>query len=117
MQYGRIIDVQILNQSTPGNAAGSYYGSLAGQTAYIDNTNWQNYSASKQVGFGILGAILGSAMNQPANIRIHQKFYLKNNAGEVIERDIIKSDHFHPPKGVCVLIESLTIASEKDCLY
>jgi hypothetical protein len=57
-QYGRVIDVQVVNRSHINTGASANLGAVAGQALYLDNTTWNGYSATAQLGSALLGAVI-----------------------------------------------------------
>lgn len=103
-RVGRIVDVQIVPHGTPGSNVGSALGSATAQAGYIDNTilGSGNYSATGQLGAGILGAIIGSAFDQPAEswYAVHYWINFGNGPREV---PVSSYSPTYAPKGTCVV--------------
>lgn len=114
---GRIMDVQMMNESTPGNYAGSALGGTLGQTLYIDNSSWSNYSATKQVGVGLLGSMVGASLDQRPQISFHHRFYFRNNVGDIVQRDRTSRVTFHPPRGACVDMNTFALERDDCCFF
>ena len=61
--YGVTVDAQTMDQSQPGNVAGSNLGAAVGSAVYVDRAfrgpNY-NYSATANIGAAVLGALIGS---------------------------------------------------------
>ena len=114
-EYGIITDAQTMNRSRAGSTAMSETGSLVGQSAYIDNTSWGSYSALKQVGFGILGGLLGNTMDRPAKISYETRYTIRLLNGEIIEKARYGSSGFYMAPGRCVNAHTLSPVEIKFC--
>ncbi len=113
---GLIIDNQGVNESSPGTTGGAVLGGALAQTAYIDRAiKGGNYSATNQLGLGILGAILGSSIDQKPTAQFHFRYALKTNHGEIRYIDKIESTAFRLPVGVCVLLSDLSSTEQSLC--
>ena len=105
--YGTIIDAQSLNESTPGSNAGSQLGSAVAQAAYIDNAfkgNTWHYSATAQLGAGLLGAMAGSLANAPATVQYRTRYTIRTGAGKIEYVDETKAEPFRQTIGICVAL-------------
>ena len=115
--YGRISDIQFENKShiNPGTSAN--LGALAGQAIYIDNTSWRNYSGLNQIGAGLLGAMIGSSLDQPTSIQYQRTYWVTLNSGETIPVSSLVPDQTHIPRGVCVEVKGtiLVATNESKC--
>jgi hypothetical protein len=112
--FGVILDTQGVNESTPGTTAGAELGSAVASATYIDKAiNNQNYSAKSHLGLAILGGLLGSALDKPAVQQFHYRYAVKFLSGNVKYFDVVSSDPFRHPAGVCVLLPTVTLASEQ----
>ena len=116
-QYGRVAGVQIVNHSQINTGGGAQLGALAGQALYIDNTSWGGYSATSQIGAGLLGAMVGSAMDRPTSVQFERKYWVTLNDGETVSVSMMGADNTHIPQGVCVEVSSVSIstANEANC--
>lgn len=115
-RYGVIVDNQGVNESTPGTNVGSALGSTLGQTTYIDRSFKNgNYSATNQVGFAILGALIGSAIDQAPNAQFHFRYAVKLGNGEIKYFDEVQKDAFRHPVGVCVTVPTIRITDQSIC--
>lgn len=121
IEYGRIIDVQVINQSTAGSNAGSGIGTIIGSAAYVDNSfsgNSSSYSAMGHVAAAFLGGMLGSAYNEDASISYEINYFVKSNNGEVIKIVEASSLQVHEPSGTCVEITNkrhLDVTNDSKC--
>ncbi len=117
VRYGRVAGVQVVNRSHANTGSGAQLGALGGQALYIDNTSWQGYSAVNQLGAGILGAIVGSALDEPTRIRFERKYWVTLNNGDTVSVSVMGSDNTHIPEGVCVLVSggSINTTNESNC--
>ncbi len=117
-EYGSIIDVQGVNESTPGTNAGASMGEAYGQAMYLDHAfkgPTPNYSATNQVTAGILGALIGSTMDAPAQARVHFRYTIRTVQGNTTQIDQIGPQMFHLPVGSCVSIATLTLTNQLAC--
>ena len=116
-RYGRVAGAQVVNRSHINSGAGSNMGALAGQAMYLDNTSWRNYSAMNQLGAGLLGAMVGSALDTPTSIAFERKYWVTLNDGNTISISTTGSDNTHIPQGVCVAVygSSLEPTNEINC--
>ncbi len=106
VRYGRIAGVQVVNRSHINTGAGANMGALAGQAMYLDNTSWRNYSAMNQIGAGLLGAMVGSALDTPTSIAYERRYWVTLNDGNTISLSTTGSYNTHIPQGVCVAVYS-----------
>ena len=115
--YGRVAGVQVVNRSHINTGAGSNMGALAGQAMYLDNISWRNYSAMNQLGAGLLGAMVGSALDTPTSIAFERKYWVTLNDGNTVAISTTGSDNTHIPQGVCVAVygSSLEPTNEINC--
>jgi len=72
-QYGVIIDVQGINESTAGTTSGAAIGQSYGSAIYVDRAfqGVPTYSATNHVSAALLGAIIGSSLDTPSNSKFH----------------------------------------------
>lgn len=115
--YGLVIDNQGVDVSTPGTTSGAQLGSAVANAAYIDRafSPSHNYSAKTQLAVGLLGAIVGSALDRPAVRQYHFRYALKLRDGEIAYRDIVQGEPFRHPAGICLDLRSLTPAPQTLC--
>ena len=106
IRYGRIAGVQVVNRSHINTDAGANMEGIAGQAMYLDNTSWRNYSAMNQIGAGLLGAMVGSALDTPTSIAYERRYWVTLNDGNTISLSTTGSDNTHIPQGVCVAVYS-----------
>lgn len=117
-RVGRVVDVQVVSHGTPGSNAGAALGSATAQAGYIDNTilGSGNYSAMGQVGAGVIGAVIGSALDQPARAWYAIHYWIDFGGGP---RKIAVSSYSptHAPRGACVAAHQgqVTVTSTAEC--
>ncbi len=117
-RFGRVVGVQVVNRSHINTGAGAGLGSLTGQAMYLDNTSWRNYSAMNQIGAGLLGAMVGSALDTPTSIAYERKYWVTLNDGNTVSVSTTGSDNTHIPQGVCVAVtgsSSISPTNESNC--
>lgn len=112
--YGRISGVQIEDRSHINSGNGANLGAITGQAIYLDNTNWKNYSALNQLGVGLLGAMVGSSLDQPTRIQYQRTYWISLTNGETISLSSIVSDQSHIPNGVCVEASGSSVIPTND---
>jgi outer membrane lipoprotein SlyB len=115
---GLIHSVQIVNRSTNGTSAGTIIGSAAGQAVYVDKVfrgDGNNYSAVNQVGAALLGALLGSTLDQAPQQKYEFNYAIKNPNGNIREQRFSSSDEFTKPVGQCVLLPELRSIANLSC--
>ena len=117
--YGVLVDAQVLNKSTSATTAGASLGSAYGQANYIDRAfsgNQIDYSAKKQLGAAVLGAVVGSMFDRSAESKIVTRYTIKTNENEIkyIE-EISKTSGFVHSNGICVLLNPVRPASQELC--
>jgi len=108
-RYGRVVDVQIANESRINNNSGAALGSIVGQAAYLDNSTWQSYSVLGQVGAAIAGATIGSAADQPTQIRYKLSYWIRLNDAETIKIAQHGDSQTHIPEATCVKVSGLIL--------
>lgn len=114
--FGIITDVQGADQSTPGSNAGAALGGAVASAAYIDRgLRGSNYSAGGALAIGLLGAAIGSTMDSGSSSKFQFRYTVKLGDGEIQYFDEIKSTSFRHSVGVCILIPSLDLISQKVC--
>ena len=100
---GIIINVQTANESHINNGAGAQMGAAVGQAQYVDNANWKNYSATKQLGAGLAGAVIGAMLlDQPSAPSYKATYFIQSLSGNINQIDITSSSPVHLPEGSCV---------------
>jgi hypothetical protein len=115
---GLIQSAQVANRSTQSTNGGAILGSAIGQAAYIDRSfsgSSNNYSATTHLGVGILGGMLGSALDQKAETKFVINYGVKTLDGQIHEIRIDSLDEFTKPIGQCVHIPNLEPASSLLC--
>ena len=114
--FGIITDVQGADQSTPGSNAGAALGGAVASAAYIDRgLRGSNYSAGGALAIGLLGAAIGSTMDSGPSSKFQFRYTVKLGDGEIQYFDEVKSTSFRHSVGVCILVPSLTLISQKVC--
>ena len=117
-KFGRVAGVQVVNRSHINTGTGAGLGAVAGQAMYLDRTSWGNYSAMNQLGAGLLGAMVGSALDQPTSIAYERRYWITLNDGNTISISTTGSDNTHIPQGVCVSVygsNSIEPTNESNC--
>lgn len=118
--FGFLIDAQVLDKSTPGTNFGSNLGSAYAESRYIDRAFSGadvDYSASKQLGVGVLGAIVGSLLlDQPAVSKYYTRYtvQLANNNIQTFDETTAELG-FSQTRGVCVLTNPVRAANQILC--
>ena len=115
--YALTIDNQGVNESTVGTNDGAVLGGVVGSALYIDRAfkPGNNYSVGAQLAAGLLGAMIGSALDKPAVQQYHFRYAIKRHDGEIEYRDSVQSDAFRHPAGMCVELATLSPASQGLC--
>ena len=114
--FGVITDVQGADQSNPGTNAGAALGGAVASAAYLDRgLRGNNYSAGGALAIGLLGAAIGSTMDSGPSSKFQFRYTVKLGDGEIQYFDEIKSTSFRHSVGVCILVPSLTLISQKVC--
>ena len=114
--FGIIIDNQGVNESTAGTTAGANLGGAVANAAYIDNAiKSGNYSAKNQLAVGILGAVLGSALDSQPTTQFHFRYAVKLGNGNIQYFDEVKTDAFRHPVGVCVSVPRIALIDQQLC--
>ena len=114
--FGIITDVQGADQSTPGTNAGASLGGAVASAAYLDRgLRGNNYSAGGALAIGLLGAAIGSTMDSGPASKFQFRYTVKLGDGEIQYFDEVKSTSFRHSVGVCILVPSLTLISQKVC--
>ena len=114
-RYGKIINVQSVNESDYNNGSMSKLGSAFGQASYLDNANWGNYSAKNQLGAGLAGALIGAMLDKPTQIKFHSRYTIRLNNGDIITKDITQQSQFNLSSDICVETDSLIDVNDKFC--
>ena len=114
--FGIITDVQGADQSTPSTNAGAALGGAVASAAYLDRgLRGNNYSAGGALAIGLLGAAIGSTMDSGPSSKFQFRYTVKLGDGEIQYFDEVKSTSFRHSVGVCILVPSLTLISQKVC--
>ena len=115
-QFGQVMDVQGVDQSSPGTNAGAVLGGSVASAAYLDRgLRGHNYSASGALAIGLLGAVVGSSMDQQAVARFQFRYTVRLGDGEVKYFDEIKTTQFRHSPGVCVTVPEMNLISQQVC--
>lgn len=113
-RYGKIISSHIENNSYINNNSMSNLGSVVGQASYIDD-NWDNYSAKEQVLAGVLGALVGSALDKKTDINMSVTYTVEFLDGSVKDiRNSQKNSHIYGV-GVCLDLHRMKSANSLYC--
>jgi hypothetical protein len=111
---GIIVDTQGVNESTPGDNAGSSLGSAVASAAYIDRAiNHRNYSAKSHLGVALLGGLLGSALDAKPVQQFHYRYAVKFLSGNIRYFDVVSADPFRHPAGVCVAVPAVAMLPDQ----
>jgi hypothetical protein len=114
--FGLVIDAQGADRSDPGTTAGALLGSVGAQAAYLDRAfSGGNYSALTQLGFALLGGVLGSVLDRPSSQNYQFRYALRLSNGEVQYIDAMNKEPFRHPPGVCLSIPALRPISQTVC--
>jgi hypothetical protein len=101
-RFARILNVQIVDQSSPGTNAGSAVGSAIGQAQYLDHHNWHNYSATGQLAAGILGALIGAMVDARPQISYRQIYTVRDADGNVRTVERSSDSPVYTAVGLCI---------------
>ena len=99
---GVILSAQHIDVSNPGTRSGAAWGAAIGQAAYIDSASWRTYRASSQLAAGLLGAMLGSTLDQRPTKQYLKVYFVKTPAGETKRIDEQAKDAILLPVGSCL---------------
>lgn len=112
--FGTILDNQGLDRSTPGSNAGTAVGAAIGSAAYVDRAiNHGNYSGKTHVAAMLLGMLVGSTLDQPAQSSYQFRYAIRLGNGNVIYQDTYSSTPFRHAVGVCVFTPAVDLAPEQ----
>lgn len=115
-EFGVIIDGQGADESTPGTNGGAIIGSALAQTAYIDRAfRGGSYSATTQLGLGLLGAALGSTLDQSANQQYRIRYALRLRSGEITYRETVSNSPFRFAAGECMDMGPVITVNQAMC--
>ena len=116
--YGEVVDAQGLDQSTPGTNGGAALGAAIGNAAYVDRAFKpdNNYSAKTQLAAILLGAAIGSALDKPAQAQFRFRYAIRMISGDIEYREIIQTEPFRHPAGVCIDLNSLEKVPQSLCI-
>ena len=115
--YGEIVDAQGIDLSTPGTSSGAALGAAIGNAAYIDRAFKpdNNFSAKTQLAAILLGAVVGSALDKPAQAQYKFRYAVRMQSGDIEYRDVLQSDPFRHPPGVCLDLTSVEKVPQSLC--
>ena len=115
--YGVIIDSQGLNESTAATRGGAALGSALAQSTYIDRSfsGGNQYSATNQIAFGLVGAIVGSSLDRGAVIQYRTRYSVRLADGSIQMTDEVRGDPFRLPASMCVQFPSLDMSDQTLC--
>jgi hypothetical protein len=100
---GRLISHQVIDRSKPASNAGSQLGGAVGQAAYVDQSFRQrNYSAVGQLSAGLIGALVGSSLNRPAETKFLISYGIETMDGSVKAFITSSTNGVAAPNGQCV---------------
>lgn len=99
---GVIMSAQIVDRSRPGTTGGAAVGATLAQAIYIDSASWQSYRATNQLAAGILGALVGSSVDQRPAVMFQKVYFIRTVSGEVRRVDEQSSDPVTYPVGACL---------------
>jgi outer membrane lipoprotein SlyB len=109
--YGLIVDVQGVDQSTPGSTGGSALGGAVASASYIDKSfNSGDYSAKGHLGAMLLGGLIGAALDSKPQTKYLFRYTVKDNGGNFAYFDVASSEPFRHSIGSCVLIPGVSMA-------
>ena len=115
---GVIQSVQAVNRSTAGTNSGAALGGTLAQTMYIDKVfsgSGNNYSATTQLGAGLLGALLGSSLDSSPTSRFLFNYGIRTLDGQIREVRVESGDEFTRPVGQCVTLPEVAPAPVGHC--
>jgi len=115
---GIIQSVQAVNRSTIGTNSGAVLGGALAQTMYIDKAfsgSGKNYSATTQLGAGLLGALLGSSLDSSPTSRFIFNYGIRTLDGQMREVRVESGDEFTRPAGQCVTLPEVAPAPIGHC--
>lgn len=112
--FGTILDNQGVDRSTPGSNAGTAVGAAIGSAAYVDRAiNHGNYSGKTHVAAMLLGMLVGSTLDRPAQSSYQFRYAIRLGNGNVIYQDTYSSTPFRHAVGVCVFTPAVDLAPEQ----
>jgi hypothetical protein len=114
-RFARILNVQIINESSPGSTAGAQLGSAIGQSQYIDHHNWHNYSATGQIAAGLLGALIGAMVDSRPQIAYRQVYTLRDVDGNVRTIERVSDSPVYTAVGVCIDTWNFSTLRDDQC--
>lgn len=117
-RIGVIINVQVADQSQINTGTGANVGAAYAQARYIDNANWKNYSATKQLGAGLAGAVMGGLLLDTPTKPVYQStYFVKLLSGDIKQVEVTARTATHLPEGVCVEIRDhlVDMVNQNNC--
>lgn len=113
--FGLLIDNQGVDRSTPGSVGGTVLGSAIADAAYIDRAfSGGSYSAKTHLGVALLGGLIGSALNKPAQQRYQFRYTIRLQNGNIINRDVYSTEPFRHTAGLCIILPDITVAPSQE---
>lgn len=111
---GTVVQVQQLNEFTPGSNAGSALGERIAVANYIDNSN--NISGKGLLGAQLGGALLGSLFNSDPKQRVFERHTIKTVEGDLVNIDRVRDPAgFSIPNGTCIEIANMGTIDQSVC--
>ena len=116
---GVIVDAQTINESTPGTTTGAQLGAAYGSALYVDRAfrgpNY-NYSATRNLSAGLLGAMAGSMADQRPHAQFHTRYTIRTLDGQIHYRDEVKAEPFRHSLGICIAVAGLQPIDQAICV-
>lgn len=115
---GIIQSIQAVNRSTTGTNSGAVLGGTLAQTMYIDrafSNSGRNYSATAQLGMGLLGALIGSSLDSSPQSKFIFNYGIRTLDGQIREVRVESGDEFTKPVGQCVTVPAVVPAPAGLC--
>jgi len=113
-EYGKVLDVQILNKSYYNNGSMQKLGSSFAQLKYLEN-NFFNYSAEKHLDIALLGGIVGGLLDKPTEHSYHFRYTIELLDKSIIIKNVYLKEPFYISKGLCIKPETLKLVSNNFC--
>jgi hypothetical protein len=111
---GTVVQVQQLNEFTPGSNVGSAIGERVAVANYVDNTN--NISGKGLLGAQLGGALLGSFFNSDPKQRVFERYTIKTIDGDLVNIDKERNPAaFSIPNGTCLEIANMQTLDQSVC--
>lgn len=116
--FGIVMDAQSINTSTAATTAGSSLGAALGGATYVDSAfrgNGNNYSAVNHLGAMVLGGMIGSSVDTPAQASFRTRYTIKLPDNEIRYVEEITSTPFRHSVGLCILLDPIRTAPQNLC--